>query len=183
MYTSAFKLNILPFFKSMMIDSKTVPTGSTTKESPCLLPSSGCTAHHSTGQYIKTQGSGARNSNFIKKVSRLRRWWTRVPKNHLTQVRIQASFILKGLGVWLAVANFSVPLILCSCCCPHWSGHSAVIYHQQNKCSVTFHLYMKWKNIMPLKVRALKMDRVFQAVGNILSQKLQSQHRRQSTKK
>ena len=49
---------------------------------------------------------GTRNSNSIWKTSRPRRWWTRVPKNHLTQVRIQASFILKGEGVWPLVAIF-----------------------------------------------------------------------------
>ena len=37
----------------------------------------------------------AGSSDFIWKASRLRRW-TVVPKNHLTQVRIQAAFILKG---------------------------------------------------------------------------------------
>ena len=32
----------------------------------------------------------------IQKASRLRRWWRSIPKKHLTQVRIQVSFILKG---------------------------------------------------------------------------------------
>ena len=38
------------------------------------------------------------------------RWWTSVPKFkvHLTQVQIQASFILKGKAVLLIVANFLV---------------------------------------------------------------------------
>ena len=31
-----------------------------------------------------------------------------VPKNHLPQVRIQASFLLKGEGVWLVIADFLV---------------------------------------------------------------------------
>ena len=35
-----------------------------------------------------------------------RRWQTNVLENHLPVVRIQASFILKGEGVWLLVANF-----------------------------------------------------------------------------
>ena len=41
----------------------------------------------------------ARNSDFIRKAGRLQRCWRRVPKNHLLQIRIQASFILKGVGV------------------------------------------------------------------------------------
>ena len=32
-----------------------------------------------------------------------------VPNNHLLQVTIQASFVLKGEEVWLVVANFMVP--------------------------------------------------------------------------
>ena len=44
----------------------------------------------------------------IQEASRLRRWWRSIPKNHLTQVRIQVSFILKGARwVWL-VTNFLV---------------------------------------------------------------------------
>ena len=31
------------------------------------------------------------------------------PRNHTTRVRSQASFILKGEGLWLVVANFLVP--------------------------------------------------------------------------
>ena len=45
-------------------------------------------------------------SNFIWKVRRPRRWWTRVPKNHHAQIRMQSSFIPKEEGVWLVVANF-----------------------------------------------------------------------------
>ena len=55
-------------------------------------------AHCTTGQYIKRHVVGERDSDFIQKASKPRRWWTSVPKNHLTQVRIQASFILKGEG-------------------------------------------------------------------------------------
>ena len=51
---------------------------------------------------------GQRDGDFIQKASRLRRWWTRVPNNQPTRVRIQASFILKGEEVWLVVANFLV---------------------------------------------------------------------------
>ena len=37
---------------------------------------------------------GAKNTGFIQKASRLRGWWTCVPKTHFARVRIQASFIL-----------------------------------------------------------------------------------------
>ena len=66
------------------------------------------------------------NSNFMRKIIRLRRWWTSVPKNHLPQVRILAFLILKREGVWLDAASFLVPesfvlaavqigLVMCSC--------------------------------------------------------------------
>ena len=66
------------------------------------------TAHCTTGQYIKRRAIEARNSDFIWKASRPRRWWTSFPKNHLPQVRIQAPFIVKGEGVRLVVVNFLV---------------------------------------------------------------------------
>ena len=44
------------------------------------------------------QGVRARNSDFNRKASRQRKWQASVLKN-LTQVRVQASFILKGEGV------------------------------------------------------------------------------------
>ena len=46
---------------------------------------------------INTEVVRARNSDFSQKASRLKRWWTSVPNDHLTQVRIQISFILKEL--------------------------------------------------------------------------------------
>ena len=45
----------------------------------------------------------------IWKASRLRKWWTSVPQNHLPQVSILASFILKGEDKLLVATNFSVP--------------------------------------------------------------------------
>lgn len=130
-----------------MIDSETVPTGSTTKESPCcLLPSSGLYCSPLNRPTNQDTMFWARNTaTLLRKSSRLRRWWTRVPKNHLTQVRIQASFYPKRIGSVTGGCKLFGAVIPCSCSCPHWSGHSAVIYHQQNKCSATFHLYMKWK--------------------------------------
>ena len=38
-------------------------------------------------------------ADLIQKANRPIRWWTRVPKNHLVWVRIQAPFILAGEGV------------------------------------------------------------------------------------
>ena len=82
---------------------------------------------------MKRQVVGARKSDFIWKASRPRRWWTRVPKNRLTQVRIRASFIRKGEGV---VGGFQ-PLgagILCSRSCPRRSGHDAPVNLHPDKC-------------------------------------------------
>ena len=52
------------------------------------------------------------------------------PKNCLTEVRIQASFILKGEGVWLVGANFLVsqPFVLAAA---QRSGHDVSVYLQQ----------------------------------------------------
>jgi len=36
---------------------------------------------------------GVRNNDFIRKASRLRRWWTSVPDNHLAQVWVLLAFI------------------------------------------------------------------------------------------
>lgn len=60
------------------------------------------------GQYIERGVVGTRNSEFIRKASKRRRWQTNVPKNHLNRGRLQASLIIKGKGLWLVVANFSV---------------------------------------------------------------------------
>ena len=48
-----------------------------------------------TGQWIDRWVAGAKKSDFLWKVSRPRRWWASIPENHLAQVRIQASLILK----------------------------------------------------------------------------------------
>ena len=53
----------------------------------------------------QTDTYGERYRDFIWKASRLRRQWTSVIKNHLFQVRMQTSFMLKGEGMWLVVAN------------------------------------------------------------------------------
>ena len=67
--------------------------GSISKDSPLqggLAAPSFCnqvqahTAHSTTGQQIERQVVGTRNQDFIQKVGRPRRWWTSVPKNHLS---------------------------------------------------------------------------------------------------
>ena len=63
-----------------------------------------------------------------------------VAMNRHTWVRIQTSFILKGEGVWLVVANTHKNFsgILYSCNCPHRSGHTIPINPQQDKCYSLF---------------------------------------------
>ena len=52
-----------------------------------------------------------KNRDLIQKASRWRICQTSIPKSHLTQVRSQASFVLKGEedSVWLVVADFLAP--------------------------------------------------------------------------
>lgn len=65
------------------------------------------------------RGAGTRNSDFIGKAIRPRRWLTSVPENHLTWVGIQASFISKsGEGV-AGCCGFLGFGIICSCSCPN----------------------------------------------------------------
>ena len=54
------------------------------------------TAPCTTGQYVKRQDVGTRNSNFIWKASGPWRRWVSIPKKHHPLVRIQASFMLRG---------------------------------------------------------------------------------------
>ena len=66
--------------------------------------------------------------------------------------------------------------ILCSCICPHRSDYNVPVNFQQDGiilCPVTFYLCMNGL----LKVRALTRSSpvLFQAIGNILLQKMQSQ--------
>ena len=46
----------------------------------------------------REMNSLGKEHNFIRKVSKPRRWWNRASKNRLPRVRIQAYFILKGKG-------------------------------------------------------------------------------------
>ena len=67
--------------------------------------------------------------------------------------------------------------ILCSCSCPRRSGHSVPVNLQQDKC------YSLFCNFLFLYEWTLKgqspenrLSCIFQAIGNILLQKAQSQH-------
>ena len=64
---------------------------------PILSLSSGW--YYSSHKISQETSAGAGNSDFIWEESKLRRWWTHVPKNHLAWVRIQASFTLKSKGI------------------------------------------------------------------------------------
>ena len=112
-----------------------------------------CTAGHMKGQLIKRWGE-ARNSDFIQKASRLKRWWTSVPKNHPNQVRIWVSFILKGERMWLVVANFLVlarPWRGCNSFCswPCRSDHDVLV----NLCVLQLFISILIKSVIPLKVK------------------------------
>ena len=82
---------------------------------------------------------GARNNYFIQKASRPKRWWTSVPKNQLTSVRVQASFLLKGEG-WSMVGSYKFLGIgiLCPCSCPCRSGHDVPVNLKWGKCYFLF---------------------------------------------
>lgn len=56
-----------------------------------LLLSSSSHCSHKIGQLIKRRTVGTRNSEFIWKVSRLQRWWTSIPKNHLAWIWVLIS--------------------------------------------------------------------------------------------
>ena len=118
------------------------------------------TAHGMTGQQIKQWFIGQRNSNFIQSVSRLSRWWTHVPKNHLTGVRIQAFFYTKRRGGMAAYCRLFGAGILCSCCCLERSGCNVPVNFHPDKCYSLFCNFLslyEWASVIPLKVRALRM--------------------------
>ena len=94
----------------------------------------------------------------------------RLVSNLLTQVRIQASFILKGEGVWLIIADLGVR-ILCSCTGPR-TGHDVPVNLQQRNvslCSATFNLYVNGK-LLYFSGQSLEngLSCIFQAIGNNL---------------
>ena len=75
-----------------------------------------------------------------------------VPKNHLTQVRIHTSFLLKGEGVWLAITNF---LVLESFALAVYISQVTMFLQSANKtsvsfCPATFQSLYEWKSARPL---------------------------------
>ena len=124
-----------------------------------LLSPSSYSSCHTIGQLMERRVVGARNSNFIQKSSRPRRWWTCVSKNHLTQVRIQTSFIIKRKGVYLVAINFLM-LKFFVFADVHIS-QITVFLEASNKtngilCFTTCHLWVN-RSVIPLKIRALRM--------------------------
>ena len=94
-----------------------------------------------------------------------------VPKKHLPQVRIQASFILKGEEVWLAVINFLVSesFILAAI----HVGQVTMFLQTSNKCyslSWKFLSLYEWKTVTLLKIRALRRALLYISdTGNTLN--------------
>ena len=71
--------------------------------------------------------------------------------------------------------------ILCSHSCLHRSGQDVPVNVQQDKCYFLFCNFLslyEWRSVILLKVRALRkgLSCIFQATGNIILQKVQSQH-------
>ena len=120
-----------------------------------LSPNSFCLPHNRPINLEKSCWDKGLN-NFIQKASRLRRWQTNVLENHLTPVRIQASFILKRGEAWLVVADFLVQesFVLAAV----HVGQVTMFLQTSNRtnvilCSATFSLCMNGL----LKVRALRI--------------------------
>lgn len=104
---------------------------------------------------------GEKNSDFIEKDRRLKRWWTSALKNYLLRVRIQVSFILKRVSgcSWLLQTSSCQNLLFlqlstqvksrCSC---KTSNKTNVIL-----CSTTFYWIWMEKGYN-LKIRGLRMN-------------------------
>ena len=102
------------------------------KKEPRVVPSLSYTAHcfffvvyHMAGQ-LGRQVVGARNSDFIQKARRPKRWWTTVPKNYLCWVRIRVSFTQK-----ICVASLQI-WTYCSCWVPELKS-SEKTYSEKGK--------------------------------------------------
>ena len=55
-----------------------------------MNPSLYCSLHQ---RPVNQEMSWSKEQRLIQKAGKLRRWWTRVPKSHLAQVGLQASFV------------------------------------------------------------------------------------------
>ena len=127
-----------------------------------LLLSPSSYFHHTTDQQIERWVVGTRKKDFIQKFNRPKRWQTTVPRNHLTTVRILASFTLKrdggcvaGCGKILSVRSW------CSC----------KPLRRQMLFPVLQLFIHKWmENCYTLKCQNVDhgLLYIFQAVGNIL---------------
>ena len=81
--------------------------------------------HYTIGQFER---SWCRNRDFIHKVSRMRRWCTCVPKNHLAWARIRF-LLLKGEGgkfLVLHCVNFFLPSVIC-----RWALSGSFLWAEQ----------------------------------------------------
>ena len=99
-------------------------------------------------------------SDFIWKVSRQRRWWTSVPEDHLTQVRIWASFIVKGERVWQVIADFLVSESFVLAAVHIGVLKFMVLLHTFSKTNVfsvlQLFIFVSLGSVIPLRVRALR---------------------------
>ena len=72
--------------------------------------------------------------------------------------------------------------ILCSCSCSHWSGHNVPVNFQQDKCHSVFllQIFMSIWMAMCYTFKSQSLENgllgIFQAIGNFLLQKVQTQH-------
>ena len=118
---------------------------------------------------FRRQVVGVRNSNFIQKASRPRRWWTSIPKNHITGVWIQTSFILRGEEV-LVVANFLVSVSFVLAAVHQRLGYEVPVNLQQHK---GYSLSILTEKCYTVKGQSLdnRLSCIFQTIGNTLVEK------------
>ena len=134
-----------------------------------LLLSPDSVAHHTTGQWIGGRIVGERNSDFIWKSSRLR-CQTTVSKKHLTPVRFQ-----KGQVVAVCCKLLDAG-VLCSCrCLCRLSLCSCKPPTRQMSFSARKLLICVYAWTLKYQSPENGLSCVFQAIGNILLEKVQSQ--------
>lgn len=151
-----------------------------------LSLSSYCLPHDrwNTLREVNCWGKGI--ATLFRKPADPRRCWTTVPKNHLSKVSIQASFILRREEVWLVVTNF-LEGILCSCNCR--SGHNIPVNLQQDNC---YFLFLQLLSYINGKVLCFERSEPWEwaiiyisGYGNFILQSCRAsmtQHRQQSTR-
>ena len=127
----------------------------------------------------------ARNNDFIWKASRLRRCQTSVPKNHLTPVRVEASFILKRGGGWLVITNFLVQesfvftaIRVCQVRCSYKPPTRQMLFS-------VLQLFISMNGTLEGQSPEDRLYCIFHAIGNIILQRCRAsmtKHRQQSPK-